>query len=205
MNPEDYKVTENDVRRIKNKYSIVASYILYLGTLKPSKNIDGLIRAFNIISKKKEYKNLQLVIAGKKGWLYESLYELVEKFNLKDRVIFTDFFPENEKMALRKGAKVFVQISLTEGFGIDTLSCLAIGTPVVVSNVGSLPEVAGDAGIVVNELNEEDIAKGIEKVLKMDKNEYNKLVEKGKLQASRFSWQKCASETLEIIENAVQR
>lgn len=205
LEPKDYKVSENDVRRVKNKYSIVASYILYLGTLKPSKNIDGLIRAFNIISKKKEFQSIQLVIAGKKGWLYESLFELVEKFNIKDRVIFTDFFPENEKMALRKGAKVFVQVSHTEGFGIDTLSSLAIGTPVVVSNVGSLPEVAGDAGIVVNELNEEDIAKGIEKVLKMDKNEYNKLVEKGKAQARKFSWQKCASETLEIIENAVQR
>lgn len=205
LEPKDYKVSENDVRRVKNKYSIVASYILYLGTLKPSKNIDGLIRAFNIISKKKEFQNIQLVIAGKKGWLYESLFELVEKFNIKDRVIFTDFFPENEKMSLRKGAKVFVQVSHTEGFGIDTLSSLAIGTPVVVSNVGSLPEVAGDAGIVVNELNEEDIAKGIEKVLKMDKNEYNKLVEKGKAQARKFSWQKCASETLEIIENAVQR
>lgn len=205
LEPKDYNVSQNDVRRVKNKYSIVSDYILYLGTLKPSKNIDGLIRAFNIISKKKEYKNIQLVIAGKKGWLYESLFELVEKFNIKDKVIFTDFFPENEKMALRKGAKVFVQVSHTEGFGIDTLSSLAIGTPVVVSNVGSLPEVVGGAGVVVNELDDADIARGIEKVLKSSKNEYNKLVEKGKLQASKFSWQKCANQTLEIIENAIQR
>ncbi len=205
LEPKDYNVSQNDVRRVKNKYSIVSDYILYLGTLKPSKNIDGLIRAFNIISKKKEYKNIQLVIAGKKGWLYESLFELVDKFNIKDKVIFTDFFPESEKMALRKGAKVFVQVSHTEGFGIDTLSSLAIGTPVVVSNVGSLPEVVGGAGVVVNELDDDDIARGIEKVLKSSKNEYNKLVEKGKAQAKKFSWQKCAGQTLEIIENAIQR
>lgn len=203
LESKDFNVSENDVRRVKNKYSIVASYILYLGTLKPSKNVDGLIRAFNIISNKKEYKDLQLVIAGKKGWLYESLFELVEKFNIKDKVIFTDFFPENEKMALRKGAKLFVQVSHTEGFGIDTLSSLAIGTPVVVSNIGSLPEVAGDAGIVVNELDDANIAKGIEKVLKMNKNEYTNLVEKGKAQARKFSWQRCAKETLEIIEKAI--
>lgn len=205
LEPKDYNVSQNDVRRVKNKYSIVSDYILYLGTLKPSKNIDGLIRAFNIISKKKEYKNIQLVIAGKKGWLYESLFELVDKFNIKDKVIFTDFFPESEKMALRKGAKVFVQVSHTEGFGIDTLSSLAIGTPVVVSNVGSLPEVVGGVGVVVNELDDVDIARGIEKVLKSSKNEYNKLVEKGKAQAKKFSWQKCAGQTLEIIENAIQR
>ncbi len=204
LEPQDYNISQNDVRRVKNKYSIVSDYILYLGTLKPSKNIDGLIRAFSILSKKKEFKKLQLVIAGKKGWLYESLFELVEKLNIKERVIFTDFFPEDEKMALRKGAKVFVQVSHTEGFGIDTLSSLAIGTPVVVSNVGSLPEVAGDTGIVVNELNDIDIAKGIEKVLNMNQKDYNKLVQAGITQSKKFSWEKCAKETMETLENATR-
>jgi glycosyltransferase involved in cell wall biosynthesis len=203
LDEKDFKLSENDVRRVKNKYSIVGDYILYLGTLKPSKNVDGLIKAFNIISKKKEFKNIKLVIAGKKGWLFESLFELVEKLKLNNRVIFTDFFPEEDKTPLRIGAKVFVQVSHTEGFGIDTLSCMAIGTPVVVSNVGSLPEVAGGAGVVVDEKDEQNIACGIEKVLKLDKNEYNKLVAKGKVQASKFSWERCAKETLEVIENVI--
>lgn len=203
LDKEDYAVTQNDVRRVKNKYSIVGDYILYLGTLKPSKNIDGLIKAFNIISKKEAFKNVKLVIAGKKGWLYESLFKLVDEFKLKDKVIFTDFFPEVEKPAIRKGAKVFVQVSHTEGFGIDTLSCMAVGIPVVVSNVGSLPEVVGGAGVVVNEKDEKEIALGIEKVLKMNKNEYNNLVDRAKMQAKNFSWERCARETMEVIENAI--
>jgi glycosyltransferase involved in cell wall biosynthesis len=173
---------------------------LYLGTLKPSKNIDGLIKAYGILHN--TYSTLQLVIAGKKGWLYESLFSLVEELGLKDGIIFTDFFPEDEKAILRRGARVFVQPSHTEGFGIDTLSMMALGVPVVVSKVDSLSEIVKDAGVYVDQNDPESIATGIEKVLKLDKNEYTKLVTKGKIQASKFSWEKCATQTLEILENA---
>ncbi len=202
LRPKDFKVTDKDVRRIKNKYSIVSSYILYLGTLKPSKNVDGIIKAFAMLNAKNvNAKELQLVIAGKKGWLYESLFKLVDELNLKDKVIFTDFFPEEDKAIIRKGARVFVQPSHTEGFGIDTLSVMALGTPVVVSRVGSLSEIVGNAGIYVDHNDPKDIARGIKKVLNMNKNEYNKLVEDGIKRSKLFSWDKCARETLEILEN----
>ncbi len=198
LEDKDFKITDIDVRRIKNKYSIVDDYILYIGTLKPSKNIDGLIKAFSLLST--VYSNIQLVIAGKKGWMYESLFKLVEDLNLKDKVIFTDYLPEEDKAPLRRGAKVFAQPSFWEGFGIDTLSAMALGVPVVASNVGSLAEVIGDAGIVVDPYKPDDIARGIKKVLNMNQKEYNRLVKLGIDQAKKFSWEITGRKTLEVLE-----
>lgn len=198
-----FNVSDIDVRRIKNKYSIVDDYILYVGTLKPSKNIDGLIKAFAEIVKIDKFSKLKLVISGKKGWLYKPLFKLVEDLKIKDKVIFTDYLPEEDKPALRKGARVFVQISHWEGFAIDTLSVMAIGVPVVVSKVGSLPEVVGDAGIVVDHNNTDSIVNGIKKVLNMNQKEYNNLIRAGIEQSKRFSWEKCAKDTMESLESAV--
>ncbi len=200
LDKKDFEVTSEDVRRIKNKYSIVDDYILYVGTLKPSKNIEGLIEAFAKIRSKKP---LQLVIAGKKGWMYDSMFNLVKKLRVERKVIFTDYINDDDKMALRKGARVFAQPSFWEGFGIDTLSAMALGIPVVASNVGSLSEVVGKAGIIVDPFNPNDIAKGLSKVLNMSQKEYNNLVLAGIEQSKKFSWEKCAKETLEVIENAI--
>jgi glycosyltransferase involved in cell wall biosynthesis len=200
LDKKDFEVTDKDVRRVKSKYSIVDDYILYIGTLKPSKNIDGLIKAFAKIVNIERYSKFKLVIAGKKGWLYEPLFKLVEDLDIKDKVIFTDFLPEEDKPALRKGAKVFVQISHWEGFAIDTLSALAVGLPVVVSTVGSLPEVAGDAAVVVDHENTDSIVTGIKKVLNMNQKEYNRIVKLGTMQSKKFSWEKCAKETIKVLE-----
>jgi glycosyltransferase involved in cell wall biosynthesis len=140
------------------------------------------------------------VITGKKGWLYESIFDRVKALNLTGDVIFTDFVPEEDKAPLIKGAKVFVLPSFWEGFGLDVLNAMACGVPVVVSGVGSLPEVAGEAGIVVNPYKPASIAGGIAKVLSMSDLEYNKLIEKGLKQVKKFSWEKTARETIEIIE-----
>ena len=192
-------VLEKDVRRVKNRYSIVEDYILYLGTLKPSKNIEGLIEAFGVVSKK--HTKTKLVIAGKKGWLYKTIFEKAEKLGLTDKIVFTDFLPEEDKPALIRGAKVFALTSFWEGFGLDPLYAMATGVPVVVSEVGSLPEVVGEAGILVDPHNIGSIAKGIDKVLSMSKDEYNSVVAKGFAQAKKFSWEKCAKQTLEVLTN----
>ncbi len=192
-------VSSSDVRRIKKRYSIVDDYILYLGTLKPSKNIEGLIEAFSRIQS--IYPSTSLVIAGKKGWMYETILEKVKNLGLEKRVVFTDYISDEDKIVLRKGAKLFVQPSFWEGFGIDTLSAMAMGVPVVASNVGSLPEVVGDAGILIDPSNIDSISEGISKVLSMSKSDYNSMVNKGLSQASKFSWEKTARETLEILEN----
>jgi glycosyltransferase involved in cell wall biosynthesis len=193
-------ISDKDVRRIKNKYSIVTDYILYLGTLKPSKNIEGLVEAFSKVAD--DFPKVKLVVAGKKGWLYETIFKKAEDLGIKDKIVFTDFVSDEEKAILRKGAKVFVQPSFWEGFGIDTLSAMAMGVPVVVSDTGSLPEVVGDAGILVDPKSTDSIAGGIKKVLSMSKTDYNKLVEKGLRQAAKFSWERTARETLKILEAA---
>ncbi|HKC04356.1 MAG TPA: glycosyltransferase family 1 protein [Patescibacteria group bacterium] len=192
-------ISEKDVRRVKSAYSIVTNYVLYLGTLKPSKNIEKLIEAFNLVVV--HYPNIKLVIAGKKGWLYEPIFEKAEKLGLKDKVIFTDFIPEADKPALIKGATVFVLPSLWEGFGLDALNAMASGVPVVVGNAGSLPEVVAGAGILIDPNSVESISNGISKVLSMSKSDYNDTIAKGLAQASKFSWEKTARETFKIITN----
>ena len=197
------QISSQVVRRIKNKYGILGDYILFLSTLKPSKNIEGLLEAYGLLKKKNPQSlNARLVIAGKKGWLYQSIFEKVRKLNLEDHVIFTDYVMEDDKPGLIAGAKLFVLPSFWEGFGIDVLEALACGIPAVVSDVASLPEVAGKAGVYVNPNNPESIAEGIAKVLLAGKREYNKFVEKGLRQVQNFSWEKAAEATLAILEKA---
>ena len=205
---KDLNTNSDDVRRVRNRYSIVDDYVLYIGTLKPSKNIEGLVTAFHAIITNYSGKArscsagqspITLVIAGKKGWMYEPIMKKVNDLGLTDRVIFTDYVTDADKMALRLGAKVFVQPSFWEGFGIDTLSAMYMGIPVVVSDAGSLPEVVGKAGILVDPKSVESISEGIKKVLTMNQKEYNKLVMAGKAQARKFSWEKTARETLKIV------
>lgn len=190
-------ISEKDVRRVKNTYSIVDDYVLYLGTLKPSKNIEALVEAFSRTLL--QYPEMNLVIAGKKGWLYEGIFEKVEKLGLKTKIIFTDFVAEDDKPALISGAKVFVLPSYWEGFGLDVLNAMACGVPVVASNIGSIPEVVGNAGVLIDPCSIESISEGISKVLSMNKSDYNSMVAKGLIQASKFSWEKTARETLRII------
>ena len=196
------KVAKEDIERVKDKYTIVSDYILFLSTLKPSKNIEGLIQAFAMLNAKYQMLNgIKLVIAGKKGWLYRSIFEKVKKLGLEGKVVFTDFIPEKDKPALIAGAKVFCLPSFHEGFGLDVLNAMACGIPAVVSNKGSLPEVGGDAGVYVNPDSSESIAEGLNKVLSMDNIEYNKLVTKGLEQVKKFSWEKTALTTLKGLEN----
>jgi glycosyltransferase involved in cell wall biosynthesis len=195
-------ISDEDVRRVRDRYSIVSDYVLYLGTLKPSKNIESLLTAFaSIINLKLPINNLKLVIAGKKGWMFESIYKKVTELGMEDRVIFTDFVDEKDKPALIKGSKLFVLPSFWEGFGLDVLNAMACGVPVVASNVGSLPEVVGNAGILVDPNDPESIAQGIKEVLLAPITKYNSMVEKGLAQVKKFSWEKTARETLRVITN----
>ena len=191
-------IDNDDVRRIKEKYSIVKDYVLYLSTLKPSKNVEGLLTAWKQL--KKEYPNYCLVVAGKKGWLYGSIFEKVQALGLTKDIIFTDYVPEEEKPALIRGARVFTLPSFWEGFGMDVLHAFACGVPVVASNKGALPEVVGDAGILVDPYDTSSIAAGIKKVLSASERQYNNLVNKGLTRVKDFSWEKTARKTLSVLE-----
>jgi len=191
------KVSGSDMTRTKKKYGIGGEFVLFLGTLKPSKNIEGLIKAWSRVNK----EGTKLVIAGKKGWLFDSIFELVKKLKVEESVIFTDFIDDIDKPSLVKSARVFVLPSFWEGFGIDVLNAYTLGVPVIVSRRGSLPEVAGDVGIYIDPDDPQEIATAIERVLLMGDKEYNKLSRACEKQAKKFSWETTARETLKIMTN----
>lgn len=190
------KIKDSLVQGIKNKYGIKKDYILFLSTLKPSKNLEGLLEAFRMLQ-----KDIDLVIVGKKGWLYQSIFEKVKSLDLEKRVIFTDFIPEEDKPPLIKGAILLASPSFWEGFGMHVVEAMALGVPVVVSNVGSLPEIAGSAGIVVDPNDPKEIASGLGQVVSMPKNQYNNLARRCGAMVEKFDWQKTAGETLKVLES----
>ena len=150
-----------------------------------------------------EVDDLKLVICGKKGWLYEPIFEKVKQLDLADKVIFTDYVPDDDLPSLISGAKIYVLPSLWEGFGIPVIEAQACGVPVVVSNISSLPEIVGDSGILVNPKGVASIAAGIKKAL--DPKIKANLISKGYQNIKRFSWQKCAKETLEVLEKVANK
>lgn len=186
------KAAVDEINQVRRKYGIRGKYILFLGTLKPNKNLEGLLEAFGQLGA----SNLELVIAGKKGWLYESIYQKAKDLNLEKRLIFTGFVTEQEVPVLMTGAEVFVMPSFWEGFGIPVLEAMALGTSVVAARVASLPEVVGDAGVLVDPKSARDIAQGIKQALEKKKE----LAEKGPKRAQEFSWPECARKTLKILE-----
>jgi len=191
------QLSSSQIRKIKEKYKIGSDYIVYLGTLQPRKNIETLIKAFPQVNNR--FNRLKLVIAGKKGWLYKSIFAQVEKLKLEKGVIFTDFVPDEEIPFLLAGAKLFVLPSLYEGFGITALETMACGVPVLVSRVSSLPEVVGHAGrYIENPQNYSEISQKIIQILENPKLQ-KELSEKGIKQAQKFSWKKCAEKTLKTI------
>ena len=197
------KVPLIQVKRVRDRYKIDGDYVLFLSTLKPSKNLKGLIEAMDKVIK--QYQDVVLVVAGKKGWFYGDIFETVKKLGLEDKVIFTDYIPEEDKAGLIAGAKAFALPSFWEGFGLDVVSAMACGVPVVTSKVGSLPEVAGDAGITVDPSDTDSIARGILKVLTMGKMDYNRVVRAGLTQVKKFSWERMARETMEIFEKTLSQ
>ena len=183
------------------KYGILSNYIIYIGTIQPRKNLLRLIRAFKTI------ENCQLVISGKikgkgkQGWMNEEILNEPKVLGIEDKVVFTDFVPTEELPYLLSGAKAFVLPSLWEGFGIPVVEAMACGTPVIISNISSLPEVAGEAGIMVNPESESQIEQAI-RLLVTDVKMRARLSKKGLEQAKKFSWEKMAKEVIQVLAAA---
>lgn len=182
---------EAKINEIKNKYKIGAPYFLYLGTLEPRKNLIRLISAYNNYIKLTASSTL-LVLVGQKGWMYDEIFEKVREFKLEKKVIFTGYVEDYEAPLLINGAIAFCFPSLYEGFGMPPLEAMACGVPVLTSNVSSLPEVVGDAAILVNPYSEEEITSGLIK-LSNDEKLRKELSKKGLKQAKRFSWDNAAT------------
>lgn len=189
--------TSKEVEFTIEKYNINDEYILYLGTLEPRKNIERLIEAYNLLKKSYARKVPKLVIAGKKGWMYDKIFHLVEELQLKSDVIFTGYVNSEDIPMLFQGAKLFVFPSIYEGFGMPPLEAMACGTPVMVSNQASIPEVVGEAGYYINPYNVNDICDAMKTLI--ESNELRmRLREKGLLRAKNFTWNSSVIRLMDI-------
>ncbi|KKR83712.1 MAG: Glycosyl transferase group 1 [Candidatus Daviesbacteria bacterium GW2011_GWA1_41_61] len=198
---DSYRPIPNEsVKKILSKYNLPARYLLYNATLEPRKNPLRLIEAYYQL-KTKHPKMKPLVMVGKKGWLYEEIFELVKKLRLGKDVIFTNWVPDEDLPALYSGALILVYPSLFEGFGLSLLKAFACGTPVVTSKISSMPEVSRGAAILVDPYDSGDIATAVWKVIS-NKKLADDLRKKGFERVKKFSWQRTARKTLEVYRQS---
>ncbi len=183
--------------RVKEKYSLPYKFIFFLGTFEPRKNIRSLIMAFDhfrTLSKQKdnkEFSNYKLVLAGKRGWLFQEILDEIEKADFREEIICLDFIDEEDKSLVYNLASVFVYPSFFEGFGFPPLEAMACGVPVIISNTSSLPEVVGESAVMINPDKPDEIRIALEQILG-NSDFRKKIIMKGKKQAEKFSWRKNA-------------
>jgi glycosyltransferase involved in cell wall biosynthesis len=197
------------MNQLKSKYHVSDNYILFVGTLQPRKNISRLIEAFaaslNDVKLSTDLrKDLQLVVIGKKGWLYEEILEAPRKFGVEGRVKFLEGINDDELAIFYKHALCYVLPSLYEGFGLPVVEAMQHGCPVITSNISSLPEAGGEAALYVDPENVADISEKIVQVVS-DKKLREEMIAKGKKQVTKFSWEKAAKETLNVIQDVAKK
>ena len=199
----DYAARSAEHQQTLERYQIDYPFILYAGAVRPQKNIPRLVEAFAVLRGDLErhpvYKDLRLIIIGDEITKYPALRRAVIKTRVEKLVRFLGFVPLDTLRVFFEAASAFVFPSLHEGFGLPPLEAMAAGTPVVTSNVSSLPEVAGDAAMLVNPENVFDIARGIREVL-LDDELRAGLIRRGHEQVRRFSWATAARQVLEIYQ-----
>jgi alpha-1,3-rhamnosyl/mannosyltransferase len=175
-------------------------FILYVGTNEPRKNVRGLLEAYSLLPEKAK-KEHPLVLAGPRGWEKRDLFKRVQAMERQGLVKELGYVPEASLGPLMKAATLLCFPSLYEGFGLPPLEAAACGTPVVCSNGASLPEVMGEAAVYVDPRRPEDIARGLLSVLE-DEALRDALKQRGPERAARFTWEKCAAQTIEVYHAA---
>lgn len=181
---------------ILDKYAIEPNnYILYVGTIAPQKNIHNLIKAY-VLSKNKGL-DCKLVIAGKKGWMYDDIFKYVSESKMEKNIIFTDYINDFELEVLYRNAKIFSTISLYEGFGFPPLEAIGREIPVLLSDIEIFREICGDAALYSDPYNIKDISDNILKLIG-DKDLQNKLKSNGQQRLKLFNWSKTAKEIYDI-------
>lgn len=187
------------LERVRTRYHLPRRFILSVGTLQPRKNYTGLIEALARL----DAADLSLVIVGGKGWLYRGIYDRVQELGLEDRVVFAGFVNDADLPAIYNLAEVFALPSLYEGFGIPPLEAMACGTPVVTANNSSLPEVVGDAGLLIDARDTDALAGALDRLLQ-DGVMRRSLVERGRARARAFTWERAARTLLATYRSAAE-
>ena len=178
--------------RVRERYQIRGRFVLFVGNVKPHKNLERLIASFARLRQEAGHEDLKLLIIGEDVSRYGSLRRTVEAAGVRQDVRFFGYVPDRTLAALYRMASVFAFPSLYEGFGLPPLEAMACGTPVVTSRISSLPEVVGDAAVLIDPYDVEDITRGLRRALE-DETLRAALIEKGRVRARGFSWERSAA------------
>ena len=181
------------------RHHLPERFVLYVGTLEPRKNLTTLLDAYAEVSRR--FPDVPLLVGGGKGWLYDAIFERLDTLGLRDKVTFVGYLDEDELPFWYAAATVFVFPSIYEGFGMPPLEAMACGTPVVTSNTSSLPEVVGDAGLMVDPHSADALADALTRVLN-DRELHADLAERGLRRATTFTWRTTAERTLRAYQEA---
>lgn len=195
---------EKPAPSLLSSFGIEGEYILYIGTLEPRKNVPGLIKAYSLLDEETIAKT-QLVICGKKGWLFDEIFASIPAdLVTRNRIIFTGYVNDEEMVPLLAGASTFAYVSFYEGFGIPVIEGLASGVPTVTSKGSSLEEVAGEYTFVSDPNQPEDIRNKLIAALSLTPKEREERAKKGVEHARQFSWDACAEATIRAYEDAME-
>jgi glycosyltransferase involved in cell wall biosynthesis len=194
-----------EVIEYKRQFNLPDKFILSLGTLEPRKNIEGIIAAFEMIkSNKSDFSDLKLILVGGKGWKFNNIIKSWSGSRFKNDIIFLGYLPKYAKPYVYNLAAAFIYPSFYEGFGFPPLEAMASGTPVITSAATSLPEIAGQAAILVDPYNISQMSAAIERVL-LDENLKNNLIKHGIDQAKKFSWTSAARQYLQVFDIEINK
>lgn len=197
--PNHHRRSDEEIAEAKAKYGIFGKYFLFVSTLEPRKNVEGIIQAYRALPKKirDEYS---LVLAGGHGWRDEEIRTAIHDARIAgERVVLTGYIDTEDKPALYSGAEIFLFPSHYEGFGLPVVESMACGTPVITANNSSLPEVGGKAVQYVDSTNNEQLVEAIKELVN-NESLRAELVQKGYKQAKKFSWENCARAVMDGIE-----
>lgn len=186
--------TMQDVKTIRAKYNLPDRYFLFIGTLQPRKNIQRIIQAFAQWQAQQNNRDTALVLAGGQGWLFDPSW-----IDGVDNIILTGYIDESDKSTLMKGSIALVFPTLYEGFGFPVIEAMQSETPVIASTTSSLPELIGDAGILVNPEDVAAIADAMSQYV-LDDDLRQQMIDRGKVQASKFTWEKTAQQVIAVFE-----
>jgi glycosyltransferase involved in cell wall biosynthesis len=200
-NPVYRPITDRqEVRRAAARYGLPADFVIFVGTLEPRKNVPTLLRAFRRLRDGEH--DVHLAIVGRKGWLYDEVFATLTELKLSGQVHFLDNVSNDNLARLYNAARCLVLPSYYEGFGLPPLEAMACGTPVIVSDRASLPEVVGDAGLLVDPDHPEALSAALTRVL--DDGDLGKsLRQRGLVRAGEFSWARAARETMAVYERVL--
>jgi glycosyltransferase involved in cell wall biosynthesis len=190
-----------EFERVRERYSLPGNFMLNVGTVEPRKNLPLLLEAFSGYLDRSG-SELELVISGKKDWGYDRVIAKIEELGLGSKVKFTDYVEDRDMAALYSLAKFFVFPSLYEGFGLPVLEAMACGRPVICSNSSSLPEVAGEAAVLVDPSDVKEMERAIER-FDIDARAREDFSSRAALQAAKFSWKKTADKTVDAYKEVL--